>query len=39
MKRTLIAALLALSATTSFAVNNQYMNEPGQQDLHYPQLG
>jgi hypothetical protein len=36
MKRTLIAALLAMSATTAFAVNNQYVNEAGQQDLHTP---
>jgi hypothetical protein len=36
MKRTLIAALLALSATTSFAANSQYINEAGQQDLHTP---
>ena len=36
MKRTLIAALFAMSATTGFAANSQYVNEAGEQDLHTP---
>jgi len=36
MKRSLIAALFALSAGTVLAGNSEYINEPGQQDLHQP---
>jgi hypothetical protein len=36
MKRTLIAALLAMFATTVLAANSQYSNEAGEQDLHTP---
>jgi hypothetical protein len=35
MKRTLTAALLALSAATVYA-GNQYLNEAGEQDPHAP---
>jgi|KBSSwiStaDraftv2_1062776.scaffolds.fasta_scaffold255747_2 hypothetical protein len=38
MKRSLIAALFALSAGTVLAGNSEYINEPGQQDLHQPQV-
>ena len=36
MKRTLIAALLAMFATTVLAASSQYSNEAGEQDLHTP---
>ena len=36
MKRSLIAALFAAFATSVLAGNSEYINEPGQQDLHAP---
>jgi hypothetical protein len=39
MKRTVIAAFLALSAASVLAANSQYTNEAGEQDQHQPQLG
>jgi len=38
MKRSLFAALLAMSAVTAIAANSQYLNEAGEQDLHQPQV-
>lgn len=36
MKRSLIAVLFAAFAATSFAANDQYRNQPGEQDFHSP---
>ena len=36
MKRSLFAVLVALFAGTVLAGNSEYVNEPGQQDLHQP---
>jgi len=38
MKRTVIAAFLALSSASLFAANTQYKNDAGEQDLHQPQV-
>jgi hypothetical protein len=34
MKRSLLAALFAAVATVSYASNDQYRNEAGEQDVH-----
>ena len=36
MKRTLFAVLLASFAAATFAANDQYRNNPGEQDLSTP---
>ena len=36
MKRTFTAVLVATFASVTFAANDQYRNNPGEQDLHSP---